>query len=137
MTNDDNDANANAAPEPPAVHIVEPIAIEDRINPEIDYTRKDKCVDVMVELITCPILRESSGNMIIFNSQCYGRESFDSHKSTEQARNHRRLESGYADTRLKCPRTGRNFDFDYGMNSLYYDTTVSYTHLTLPTMRTV
>ena len=68
--------------------------LDTRVNPSIDYTRRDEFVDAIIDLVTCPILREPSSNMVIFNLQCYDRESFQAHRRNEEARNMRLQESG-------------------------------------------
>ena len=97
-TNSDN-INAPVTPKPakPEANILSFPRLDSRINSAIDITHRDKIVDVMVDLITCPILRKPSNDMICFNMHCYDCKSFQTHRYTEEVHDTRRLKRGYSD----------------------------------------
>ena len=85
----------------------------------IDYTRRDEIVFGLMDVIKCPVMLDTTERMVIFNDQLYDREAFEHHRTNEAQRNTRRLNSGYTNAQLKCPRTGRNFPYDSGLRNLY------------------
>ena len=90
--------------------------------PGVDFTCRDEITFDLVDIMKCPILLESSGDMVIFNQQFYDRESFDSHRRMEQTDDERRIRRGDVDhvSRLKDPRTGQNFNLAFVLRTLFY-----------------
>ena len=93
-----------------------------RVDPAHDFTYRDELMITLEDLIKCPILLDTSDDMIIFNLQCYDKASFETHKRNEQARNRIREDSGYSDFTLKDPRTNTNFEYrSASMNIMHSD----------------
>ena len=86
--------------------------LDDCIFTSIDYTRRDQIICDLVDIITCPILKDIAEDPVVFNNQFYGRESFDTFWSHEDARSQRAINSGmndFARVFFKDPRTGQNY----------------------------
>ena len=90
--------------------------------PGVNFTHWDEITFDLVDIIKCPILLESSGNMVIFNQQFYDRESFDSHQRMEQTNEERSIRRGDVDhvSCLKDPRTGQNVNPTFVLISLFH-----------------
>ena len=77
------------------------------------------------DFIMCPIKLETTSDMVIFNSQCYNSPSFHTHLTAEEDCNQQYVESEYEDLethlRLKCPRTGTNFQYNDAIQNLHFD----------------
>ena len=82
-----------------------------RVDPAHDFTLYDELMIALDDLIKCPILLDTSDDMIIFNLQSYDKASFETHKRNKQARNCIRENSGYLGFTLKDPRTNTNFEY--------------------------
>ena len=96
--------------------------LDNHINPSVDYTRHDEAITSLKEVITCIILLDTSDSMIVFNNQFYDATTFEQYRSGEDSRNRQRAESGYGPSHflLKEPRTGRNFQYNHAIDTLYH-----------------
>ena len=98
------------------------INLEDRLHLEVDYTFRDDVIFTLLEVTKCPIMLESSHDMILFNNHLYDRFSFDEHRKNESIRNQRKSSSGYRGddaNRLKDPRTGENLNYTFALRTLF------------------
>ena len=71
------------------------------------------------DLIHCPILFDTTTDMIFFNHHFYDRHVFEVYKTTERNKNLTRTTD-----RLKDPRTGVNYAFNYANSNLFYCPTI-------------
>ena len=98
------------------------VNLDQRLQPEFDYTRRDELINGMMDMITCPIKIESTERVEIFNNRFYDVATFNRYCSECFWKNQRRQQSNYTTNIniLKDPRTGVNFDYDFAVEHMYY-----------------
>ena len=97
--------------------------LSNRVNAEEDFTLRDEIMLAFEDLIKCPILLDNSSEMIIFNLQCYDKQSFDTYKQGEEERNRNLEESGYSPSNftLKDPRTNTKFTYNEASRTILFN----------------
>ena len=53
-----------------------PNLLDAHILPEFEFTLRDEVITKLLDFVECPMLKVSSENIIIFNKQCYDRDSW-------------------------------------------------------------
>ena len=104
-----------------SITIMSNSTLNTHLTPSINYTRRDEIIFNIMDFIKCPILLDTTNEMIIFNHQFYNKDSFNQHHHNKTKRNRCQSSSGYnneADVRLKDPRTSEIFNFTYALRSL-------------------
>ena len=98
------------------------VNLDQRLQPDFNYTKRDKLIDSMIDMITCPIKMEITEQMAIFNNQCYDVQCFYYHRNQCHRKNQRRAQSNYTTNIniFKDPRTGTDFDYTFAVEHMYY-----------------
>ena len=65
------------------------------ILPEYEFTLRDEVVSKLLDFTECPILKEQSKSMVIFNKQCYDYDKWVMWLDVQDEVNAKKMKSGY------------------------------------------
>ena len=97
------------------------LRLDKRILPEFEFTLRDEVIKNLLDFVECPLLKDYSRDMIIFNKQSYDFERWDKWLDIQKENNQTKRKSGYGDSfcdKLIDPMTGDDVGY---CNSLRYD----------------
>ena len=97
--------------------------LDRRILDEFEFSLRDDVIQNLLDFVECPLLKNFSKDMVIFNQQCYDFERFDKWLVIQQENNDLRGKSGYGATlcdKLIDPMSGEDVGYAYSMKSCYF-----------------
>ena len=97
-------------------------SLDQIINVEgFNLSLRDAILIDLRRFITCPLLLDSSQNMVIFNNHCYDNDMFQGHKQSQMRRNeqYNLLNSSGEPTVFKDPCTRQEMNYNHAMNLLF------------------
>ena len=65
------------------------------IDEEIGYCSRDEAIVTLKDICSCPLVLETTDDMIIFNDNCYDRERFEQLKAFSIAEYNRKISMRY------------------------------------------
>ena len=95
--------------------------LDNPILAEYEFTLRDEVVSKLLDFVECPILKEESQCMVIFNKQCYDYEKWVMWLDVQDEVNAKKSKSGYGPSlcdQLIDPMSGKNVGY---RNSMRHD----------------
>ena len=93
------------------------------INAEFGYLSRDDVIVALKDICTCPLVLETTNDMIIFNDNCYDKDRFEQLKAHSIAEYERKVSLRYRNPLkiLKDPRTNANFNYDIAVSRFCHE----------------
>ena len=109
------------------------IRLDRQVLPEYEFTMRDEVILNLLDFIECPILKEFSEDMIIFNQQCYDYERWSRWLDVQNTVNDDKRKSGYGDSmydQLLDPISGQDVGYRNSMRNDYFGIEIPRSKLT-------